>query len=178
MRFQLLEGWSGPGGAWIEGGTILDGHSFPGMVMPLTAKALDAEAYDAMMSWYSPLLGGNFIHEFHCAPGLQLPFRPHHPTPQSEVHSVARPQPPTSAKGRFELRSDWPVGQFIIPQGSVIDAEAPSWNGIGLPFPFPLESKALNQSGYDQMVEWYSPTSDQFLHLLHYGPGVVPKKGN
>jgi hypothetical protein len=65
MRFQLLEGWSGPGGAWIEGGTILDGHSFPGMVMPLTAKALDAEAYDAMMSWYSPLLGGNFIHEFH-----------------------------------------------------------------------------------------------------------------
>jgi hypothetical protein len=76
---------------------------------------------------------------------------------------------------RFFLMEPWPVGQFLIPAGTEIDGNAPQWNGVALPLPMPMNAKALDQEAYDHLVESYSPTNDNFLHLLHFAPGIKPK---
>lgn len=65
MRFQMLTDWPVNGGALIvPAGTTLEanlanpdfrlnGVKLP-ETLPLTAIALDQDAYDAMCSWYSP----------------------------------------------------------------------------------------------------------------------------
>lgn len=61
MKFQLLGDWPVAGGSvLIPAGTELDGNNpqwrgirLP-MPMPLNAKCLDQEAYDAMVRWYEP----------------------------------------------------------------------------------------------------------------------------
>ena len=56
MKFQLLGPWPGPGGAFYEIGTLIDGEApeWRGVVMPLNAKALDQAAYDALVAWHFP----------------------------------------------------------------------------------------------------------------------------
>src|SRR5713226_9374674 len=151
MRFQHLTAWSGPGNLSADAGDIVDAKPEWGP-MPLTAKCLDQEAYDAMMAWYSPLLGSNFIHQFHCAPGIDSTLSPYyqHPAPQSEVHSA--PPPPPPPKGRYELREPWPITQgFCIEAGEILDARDWTWHGMALPWPPPLCVKCLSQSAADAM---------------------------
>jgi hypothetical protein len=76
---------------------------------------------------------------------------------------------------KFQLLGDWPVGQFCIPAETIIDGANPLWNNIPLPLPMPLNARCLDQEAYDAMVAWYSPQSDQFLHLLHFASGIKPK---
>lgn len=56
MRWQLTGPWPGPGGAFYEAGTVIDGEApeWRGVVMPLNAKALDQSAYDALVRWHYP----------------------------------------------------------------------------------------------------------------------------
>lgn len=76
MRFQMLTDWPVNGGALIvPAGTTLEanlanpdfrlnGVKLPEQ-MPLTAIALDQDAYDAMCRWH-----GGQEHRFHYGPGI------------------------------------------------------------------------------------------------------------
>jgi hypothetical protein len=71
MKFQLLGDW--PASQFlIEAGTIIDGNApeWRGIPMPLNAKCLDQEAYDAMVAWHSPT-NDQFLHLLHHASGVQ-----------------------------------------------------------------------------------------------------------
>ncbi len=76
MMFQLLGPWAA-GQLFVPAGTIIDGNDpmwngnpLP-LPMPLNAKALDQDAYDAMVAWYTPHLIDNFLHLLHYARGIQ-----------------------------------------------------------------------------------------------------------
>jgi hypothetical protein len=80
---------------------------------------------------------------------------------------------------KFQLLGDWPAtGNLCVPAGTEIDGHDPKWCGVPLPLPMPLNAKAMDQEAYDALVDWYYPTNDQVLRLLHYAPGVQPKKEN
>jgi hypothetical protein len=73
---------------------------------------------------------------------------------------------------RFEMMTAWPVGQWLIPAGTVIDGNDPNWNGIPLPLPMPLSARALDQSAADALAHWYP----FHFHLLHCANGIKPKR--
>lgn len=54
MRFQLIGPWPGPGGAYYEGGMIIDASEpqWAEVVMPLNARALDIDAANALVRWH------------------------------------------------------------------------------------------------------------------------------
>jgi hypothetical protein len=66
----------------------------------------------------------------------------------------------------------WPVGQWYVPVGTVID-ERMLWNGsVALPPPMPLNAWACDQEAYDQLCAWYP----ELLHRLRYDPHNVRPK--
>jgi hypothetical protein len=70
---------------------------------------------------------------------------------------------------KFKLLSDWPVtGQHIIPANTVID-ESMQWNGIPIPWPLPLNAKALDQEALNALACWHG---EELFHLLQYTPGL------
>jgi hypothetical protein len=69
---------------------------------------------------------------------------------------------------RWQLLGDWPVGQWLVPAGTVLEGTAPTWNGIPLPMPMPLNAISLDDEAALMMLKWYG---DQW-HRLHFGPGV------
>lgn len=75
---------------------------------------------------------------------------------------------------RFEMMTAWPVGQWLVPAGTVIaivDGKA-DWNGIPLPLPMPLTAKALDQDAADALGRWYP----YHFHLLQCASGIKPKR--
>jgi hypothetical protein len=56
---------------------------------------------------------------------------------------------------RFQLAGPWPVGQYAIPGGTVLERDNFTWNGIALPWPPPIDSIALNQSAYNDLIAAY-----------------------
>ena len=59
MKFQLLGDWPCQGGAlFVPAGTVIDGNDPKWLgaalpkPMPMNAKALDQDAYDALCLWY------------------------------------------------------------------------------------------------------------------------------
>ena len=57
---------------------------------------------------------------------------------------------------KFQLMADWPVGQYLVPAGTLIDGgNNPNWNNIPLPMPMPLNAKALDQEGADHLSTTY-----------------------
>ena len=71
------------------------------------------------------------------------------------------------------LQGDWPVGQWCIPTGTVLTGvardgelvEPPTWNGITLPMPMPLNAIALDEDAALMMLKWF----DQDLwYRLHF----------
>jgi hypothetical protein len=74
---------------------------------------------------------------------------------------------------RWELTAPWPGPRgILIPAGTIIDGTDPQWNGEPLPFPLPMEAKALDQAAADALARWHP----HHLHLLHAAPGVVIRK--
>jgi hypothetical protein len=70
MKFFMMQPW--PKGQFIvEAGTVIDGNDplYAGVAMPLTAKAMDQEALDALCVWH----GEEQYRWLHYAPGLRLP---------------------------------------------------------------------------------------------------------
>ena len=74
---------------------------------------------------------------------------------------------------RWMLAGDWPVGQWCIPTGTVLTGvardgklvEPPTWNGITLPMPMPLNAIALDEDAALMMLKWF----DQDLwYRLHF----------
>jgi hypothetical protein len=164
MKFQLLDHWPGPGNMFVDAGTIIDGNDFPGMVMPLNARALDAEGLLAQCASYHP----DLWHQLRFAPGLQLPYSPHHAPPQSEVHSVAPPK--ASPKGRFLMLEDFHAGNITAEAGTVVD-----WADLFPDIPPPITAKALSQDGLDTLCLCHG---EEAYHLLHYDKRLrLPQRG-
>jgi len=78
---------------------------------------------------------------------------------------------------RWQLGGDWPVGQWLIPTGTILSAvardgeivEPPMWNGVTLPMPMPINSAALDEEAALLMLQWYEPHE---WYRLHFGPGI------
>ncbi len=77
MKFQLMGDWPVSGGSvCVPAGTEIDGNDplWRGMAlplpMPLNARALDQEAYDAMVAWYEPI-SDQLIRTVHYGPNVQ-----------------------------------------------------------------------------------------------------------
>ena len=78
---------------------------------------------------------------------------------------------------KFQLAGDWPVGSVCIPAGTILSAvardgeivEAPTWNGVALPLPMPINAAALDEEAALMMLEWYE---DHMWCRLHFGPGI------
>jgi hypothetical protein len=56
---------------------------------------------------------------------------------------------------KWMLVSDWPVGQFCIPSGTTLTGPAPTWNGLALPTPLPINTRPLDAEGLSMMRSWY-----------------------
>ena len=69
------------------------------------------------------------------------------------------------------LTSAWPVGQYLIPAGTLIEGDAPQWNGIPLRRPWPITAIALDQEGYAAIA---ADNPDQH-HLLCRRPEAEPE---
>ena len=61
----------------------------------------------------------------------------------------------------------WPVGPILIPAGTIV--EPPSWNGMTLPMPMPIDATPLDDDAALEMLKWYEP---EHWHRLQFGPGI------
>ena len=75
---------------------------------------------------------------------------------------------------RWMLQGDWPVGQWCIPTGTVLTGvargdgelvEPPTWNGITLPMPMPLNAIALDEDAALMMLKWFG---QDLWYRLHF----------
>jgi hypothetical protein len=79
---------------------------------------------------------------------------------------------------QWQLKGDWPVGQFCIPTGTVLSGtprvrdgalvEGPVWNGITLPM-MPINAVALDMDAAVMMAKWYG---QELWHQVVTGPGI------
>jgi hypothetical protein len=68
---------------------------------------------------------------------------------------------------RFQLLGPWPVGQFCIPSGEIIDgAGEGDWNRLAQGRVPPIECVALDQEAYDLLVLHHG------YWAIRTGPGV------
>jgi hypothetical protein len=69
----------------------------------------------------------------------------------------------------------WPVGQWVVPVGTVIDGPDPRWveTGLALPLPLPLNAWCCDQDALDLMRQWYHP---HLWHLIRFDPHSVKPK--
>jgi len=51
--------------------------------------------------------------------------------------------------------SGWPVGQYLIPPGEIIDHSSWQWNGIPLPWPPPRDCQPLDGPAYEVLRRNY-----------------------
>jgi len=58
---------------------------------------------------------------------------------------------------KYQLRDHgWPIGQFCIPAGTVIDTDASDqWSTLAKGWPPPLNAQPLDQLTYDRMKKTY-----------------------
>ena len=59
---------------------------------------------------------------------------------------------------RFQLSGAWPVGRWLLPAGTLLEADARGeffWNGFQLPKPMPVEAVCLDQRAYDEHLRPY-----------------------
>ena len=64
----------------------------------------------------------------------------------------------------------WPVngGATLIPAGTIVEGD-PSWNGMTLPMPMPINAVPLDADAAQLMLGWYEP---EHWHRLRFGPGT------
>jgi hypothetical protein len=71
---------------------------------------------------------------------------------------------------KFELHAPWPVGPLCVPTGTVFDSLPPTWAGVVLPVPLPIDGCwALDDEAMAKMKSWYS---HDLHHRLQFGPLV------
>jgi hypothetical protein len=72
---------------------------------------------------------------------------------------------------RFQLLGHWPVGQWLVPAGTMITGPDFQWadTGIKLPQPLPINARALDDAAWKQLCAWYP----QQIHMLSYDPTAV-----
>jgi hypothetical protein len=65
----------------------------------------------------------------------------------------------------------WPVngGATLIPAGTMVEGEPPTWNGMTLPLPMPIDATPLDAEAAEAMLRWYEP---EHWHRLLFGPGI------
>jgi hypothetical protein len=78
---------------------------------------------------------------------------------------------------RFLLMGGWSVGARLIPAGAILnhipaDAETGRLEGLEyegnwLPLPAPVNAQALDQEGYNHLLEHYP------YHVIHSAPGII-----
>jgi len=64
---------------------------------------------------------------------------------------------------KWQLGGDYPIGAWLVPHGTTVIAvarngevvEPPTWNGIALPLPLPLNAVASDDEAALQMLRWY-----------------------
>jgi hypothetical protein len=63
----------------------------------------------------------------------------------------------------------WPVGPILIPAGSIVEGEPPTWNHMILPLPMPIDATPLDDDAALEMLKSYEP---EHWHRLRFGPGI------
>jgi hypothetical protein len=65
---------------------------------------------------------------------------------------------------RYQLRGDWPIGQFCIPVGTVIDTDASDqWSSLAKGRPPPLNAMPLNRETWKWMRGLYPGLTHQIV---------------
>jgi hypothetical protein len=69
--------------------------------------------------------------------------------------------------------ADWPVGQFVVPSGTLLTTnyEAGDWNGMRLPA-LPMCVEALDQTSADALSRWFP---DHLSELRAQPPARIRK---
>jgi hypothetical protein len=62
----------------------------------------------------------------------------------------------------------WPVGQYLIPAGTIIIGKPAKYNGVDLPFPMPIDAMPLDEEAALLSLSWYP----ELWHQLTFGAGV------
>jgi hypothetical protein len=73
---------------------------------------------------------------------------------------------------RFQIGGQgWPVngGATLIPAGTIVEGEPPTWNHMILPLPLPIDATPLDDDAALEMLKWYEP---EHWHRLQFGPGI------
>ena len=71
----------------------------------------------------------------------------------------------------------WPVGSYLVPVGSVIEAVdhdggiTPQWNGIPLRTPLPINAVPLDEVAAQRTIGWYP----DWRTRLRFAPGLKIK---
>jgi hypothetical protein len=75
---------------------------------------------------------------------------------------------------KFQLAGPgWPVGQFLIPGGTIIDSGASdSWSTLVRGLSPPVSAIPLDQGTYQQMKNLYGGSLDHFRYVIS-GPGIL-----
>ena len=61
---------------------------------------------------------------------------------------------------RFQIGGQgWPVngGATLIPAGTIVEGEPPTWNHMILPLPLPIDATPLDDDAALEMLKWYEP---------------------
>jgi hypothetical protein len=74
---------------------------------------------------------------------------------------------------KFQLMGAWPVGDKLIPAGSIVDTTTVEWAWLldraladgKVP---PVNAQAWDQTTYNKMVAYYG------AHRVHFASGVTP----
>lgn len=71
------------------------------------------------------------------------------------------------------IQTAWPFASYLVPVGTILDADAPTWNGIPLPSPLaeriPINVLCLDQDAADAWKALYSGQ----LNFFQAVPGVT-----
>jgi hypothetical protein len=70
---------------------------------------------------------------------------------------------------RWQLAGDWPVGSLCIPAGTMLEGEAPVWNGSALPLPLPLNAVPQDVEAALVTLKAYS---EELWHLIVFARGI------
>jgi hypothetical protein len=61
------------------------------------------------------------------------------------------------------------VGSVLVPAGTIVEGEPPSWNHMPLPRPLPIDAIPLDDDAALEMLKSYQP---EHWHRLLFGPGI------
>ena len=67
----------------------------------------------------------------------------------------------------------WPVGgQWLVPPSTILNGNPPTWNGMVLSTPMPMDAIAMDTAGAQQMLQWYSQDYGRLWPQIVFHPSV------